>query len=438
MDAHRAVQRVTAAVDQNRDFAIELARELVRIPTVNPKFEIAEGLNCETEAQRVVAGHLADAGMTTEQYDVFPGRPNVYAYRDGGDERSLVLNGHIDVVPVGDLSTWSVDPFDAQVRDGRLYGRGSYDMKAGVAAAVAAAKAIHDSGVELQGRFEVHSVVDEEAGGFGTQDLVGRGRAASAVIACESTQGQVMRCQPGLEWARVTIRGLSAHSATRYNEIYPQYDTRDRARPGVNAAELASRFVTALGQLERDRGRYKTAHPLLPPGITTMNPAAIQVGAGIGPDGLPVTMTNPAITPDVAVIDFSVKYLPTETSSQVRAEVEEYIAYWAAQDTWLREHPPKIEWELHGLHFPAFDTPADSLLVEAIRRQRTALGWETVITGCVGVCDGAFYRPTGEPLIYGPLGSGAHGADEWVDVESIVDAAKVYAAVAVDYCGLIN
>ena len=432
-----AVRRVTAEVERNRDFLVGLARELVGIPTVNPKFQVAQGHNREADAQRVIAGHLADAGMTTERYDVFPDRPNVYGYREGGDERSLVLNGHIDVVPAGDLATWSVDPFGAEIRDGRLYGRGSYDMKAGVAAAVAAAKAIHASGVELEGRFEVHSVVDEEAGGFGTKDLVGRGRTASAVLVCEPTQGQVQTCQPGLEWARVTIRGLSAHSGWRYNEIYPQYDTPDRARPGVNAAELASRFVAALGQLERDRGRYKKAHPLLPPGITTMNPAVVQVGAGIGPDGLPVTMTNPAITPDVGVVDFSVKYLPTETSEQVRAEVEEYITHWAAQDTWLREHPPTVEWELHGLHFPAFDTPADSLVVDAIRRQRTVLGKQTNISGCVGVCDGAFYRPTGAlPLIHGPAGSDAHGPDEWVDVESIVDVAKVYAALAVEYCGV--
>ncbi|WP_028922075.1 M20 family metallopeptidase [Pseudonocardia acaciae] len=437
MDTAAAVEQVVAHLERHRDLPIELTRELVRIPTVNPKFEVAEGRNRETEAQRLVAARLADVGLEVERYEVTPDRPNVYAYRAGSEERSLVINGHIDVVPAGDPDTWSVDPFGAEVRDGRLYGRGGYDMKAGIAAAIAAATAIHECGLELAGRFEVHSVVDEEAGGFGTKDLVARGRTASAVIVGEPTEGHVMPCQPGLEWVRVTIRGRSAHAGWRYNDIYPQRDTPDRTRPGINAAELASRFITAVGQLERDWGTRKPAHPLLPPGITTINPGVVQVGSGIGPDGLPVTMTNPATTPDVAVIDFDLKYLPTETSAEVRAEFERFVASWAAQDSWLREHPPTVRWELGDLHFPAFDTPLDFPLVDTIRRQRAALGRTTEVTGFVAVCDGAFYRPTGAtPLIHGARGAEAHGPDEWVDTESIVDTAKVYAAAAIEYCGL--
>ncbi|WP_037076979.1 ArgE/DapE family deacylase [Pseudonocardia spinosispora] len=437
METAAAVRMVTALLERDREFPIALTRELMRIPTVNPKFETGAGINREADAQRVVAGYLADAGMTVEQYDVVPDRPNVYGFHAGSDERSLVLNGHIDVVPVGDRATWSTDPFGAELRDGRLYGRGGYDMKAGVAAAVATARAIHECGIELDGRLEVHSVVDEEAGGFGTKDLVGRGRTASAVIVGEPTQGQVMPCQPGLEWVRVTIRGLSAHAGWRYNDIYPQRDTSDRTRPGVNAAELAARFLTAVGQLERDWGCRKPAHPLLPPGITTINPGVVQVGSGIGEDGLPVTMTNPATTPDVAVLDFDLKYLPSETSKGIRAEFEEFVAHWAAQDSWLRAHPPQVRWELGDLHFPAFDTPVDFPVIDSIRRQRAELGHTTEVTGFVAVCDGAFYRPTGAvPLIYGALGADAHGPDEWVDVESIVDTAKVYAAAAIEYCGV--
>ncbi|MEV6233176.1 ArgE/DapE family deacylase [Saccharopolyspora shandongensis] len=437
MDTASAVQMVTAQIERDRDFPVELTRELVRIPTVNPKFESAAGLNRETDAQRLVAAHLAAAGLTTEQHEVFPDRPNVRAYRDGSGDRSLVLNGHIDVVPVGDRGTWSVDPFGAEIHGGRLYGRGGYDMKAGIAAAIAAAKAIHDCGIELAGRFEVHSVVDEEAGGFGTKGLLARADAPSAVIVGEPTEEQVMLCQGGLEWVRVTLRGRNAHTGWRYNDLYPQRDSADRTRPGVNAAELAARLITAVGQLERDWGCRKPAHPLLPPGVNTISPSVVQVGAGLGADGLPATMTNPAITPDVAVIDFDLKYLPTETSAQIRAEFEDFVAHWAAQDSWLREHPPVVRWELGDLHFPAFDTSPDFPVVDSIRRQRAALGKTTEITGFVAVCDGAFYRPAGAtPLIYGAQGADAHGPDEWVDVNSIVDTAKVFAAAAIEYCGL--
>lgn len=437
MEGNSAVEKVIHRIEVDRDFVIELARNLIRIPSVNPKFQTEEGANREADLQQVVASHLAAAGMICDSYDVFSERPNVYGYREGTDEQSLIVNGHVDVVPVGDLSAWSVDPFAAEMRDGKIYGRGAYDMKAGVAAAIAAAKALHDCGVELKGRFEIHSVVDEESGGFGTKDLVKRGRLASAAIIAEPTQGQIMASEGGLEWVRVTIRGRNAHAGWRYNDIYPQPPTSDQGEPGVNAAELAARFILAVGQLERDWGHRKPAHPLLPPGINTINPGVVQAGSGLGDDGLPAIMGNPAMTPDVAVVDFDFKFLPTETSQQVRKEFEDFVHHWAMQDTWLREHPPIVEWDLAGLHFPPFDTSVDHPLVETVKRQRVALGKPAEITGFAAVCDGAHYSGAGvAPLIHGPSGGAAHGADEWVNVESIVDTAKVFAATAVDYCGI--
>ena len=436
-EASSAMADVIRRIEEDRDFVVGLSQDLVRIPSVNPKFEVGRGINREADVQHLVASQMKATGMETDSYDVFPERPNVRGYREGTDERSLIINGHVDVVPAGDLSTWSTDPFMAEIRDGKLFGRGGYDMKAGLAAALAAAKALHDCGVELEGRFEIHSVVDEEAGGSGTKEALRRGGLASAAIIAEPTQGQVMTTEPGLEWVRVTIRGRNAHAAWRYNDIYPQRPGPDRMEPGVNAAELMARFILAVAQLERDWGSRKPAHPLLPPGVNTINPGVVQAGAGLDEEGLPAVMHNPAMTPDVAVIDFDLKYLPTETSQQVRKEFEEFVRHWAMQDAWLRAHPPEVQWDLGGLHFPPFDTPADHPVVESVKRQRLALGKPAEITGFVAVCDGAHYRGEGvPPLIHGPLGGAAHGADEWVDVESIVDAAKVFAATAIDYCGV--
>lgn len=437
MEGDSAVEKVIRRIEESREFVIGLAQNLIRIPSVNPKFQVDKGINKEADVQQVVASHLAAVGMVCDSYDVFPERPNVYAYWEGTDERSLIINGHVDVVPVGDLAAWSVDPFAAEIQDGKIYGRGAYDMKAGVAAAVAAAKALHDCGIELKGRFEIHSVVDEESGGFGTKDLVTRGRLASAAIIAEPTQGRIMTSEGGLEWVRVTIRGRNAHAGWRYRDIYPQPSTSDHEESGVNAAELAARFILAVGQLERDWGRRKPAHPLLPPGLNTINPGVVQIGSGLGDNGLPEIMGNPAITPDVAVVDFDFKYLPTEASQQVRKEFEDFVYHWAMQDTWLREHPPIVEWNLAGLHFPPFDTPVDHPLVKVVERRCITLGKPAEITGFVAVCDGAHYAGAGvTPLIHGPTGAAAHGADEWVNMESIVDTAKVFAATAVDYCGI--
>jgi acetylornithine deacetylase len=262
MEGGTAAEKVIRRIEKDREFVVELAQNLVRIPSVNPKFELGEGINREADIQQVVASHLEAAAMTTDSYEVFPQRPNVYGYREGTDEHSLIINGHVDVVPAGDLSAWSVDPFTAEIRDGKIYGRGAYDMKAGVAAAIAAAKALHNCDIELKGRFEIHSVVDEESGGFGTKDLVKRGRLASAAIIAEPTQGQIMVSEGGLEWVRVTIRGRNAHAGWRYNDIYPQPSTSDHGGSGVNAAELAARFILAVGQLERDWGPPEARSPV--------------------------------------------------------------------------------------------------------------------------------------------------------------------------------
>jgi acetylornithine deacetylase len=436
MSHESAVQEVVESIERHRDRVIDTVRELVRIPTVNPKFETGSDINREPEAQRFVTELLQSAGMVTTDHEPMPGRPNVIGTLDGGDGRSLAFNGHIDVVPTGDRTDWETDPFGADIRDGRMYGRGTYDMKAGLGAAIAAAQAIHDCGISLAGRLQVHSVVDEEAGGFGTRALLQRGSTASAVIVAEPTQNEIMVCQPGLEWVRVTIRGRSAHAGWRYNDIYPQPHTPDRMRPGVNAAELVTRFITAVGHLERAWSQRKY-HPLLPAGITTISPSVVHVGAGLGEDGLPVTVTNPAITPDVAVVDFDLKYLPNEEPKNVRRAFEDFVHHWSQQDPWTAEHPAAVQWELAGLTFPPFDTAPDHPLVASIAKHSAALGMHTPITGFPAVCDGAFYRDHGAtPIIFGPIGADAHGPNEWVAIDSLINVAKVMAATAIEYCGL--
>ncbi|WP_260855636.1 M20 family metallopeptidase [Mesorhizobium amorphae] len=176
---------VWSRIDADRDYVVNLARDLVRIPSVNPKFQVEQGINREADVQLLLDGHLKDLGFETRGWDVFPGRPNLIGEWDGSDDRSLILCGHIDVVPVGDASRWARDPFGGEIAEGKLWGRGAVDMKAGVAACVAAARAVKQAGIKLEGRLAIHSVVDEEAGGFGAMDLVKREKrlARRAIIA---------------------------------------------------------------------------------------------------------------------------------------------------------------------------------------------------------------------------------------------------------------
>ncbi|TIU46783.1 MAG: ArgE/DapE family deacylase [Mesorhizobium sp.] len=435
-DIQTIIDAAQAEIEADRDWLIGLVRDMVRIPSVNPKFEANPAINREADVQALLEPILKHDGFKTEQWDALPGRPNLVGEWAGSEDRSLILCGHIDVVPVGEMKDWSVDPFGGEITDGRLYGRGAVDMKGGVAACVAAAHAIRKAGITLQGRLAIHSVVDEEAGGFGAMDAVKKGKLAKAVLVAEPTWGDVLPVEGGLEWARVTIRGRNAHSALRYNEIYPQRHDKGRLKPGVNAIEIAARFIAAVRQYELDRTRAKS-HPLLPVGMNTINIGVMHGGTGLGEHGLPTVMTNPAIIPDVAVLDLDMKFLPDENSSEYRRDFEKFVHHFAEADAWLRDNPPVIQWELGGLHFPPMNTPVDHPLVTSLMKRKAAIGKTPKASGFVAVCDAAHYAGAGvDGVIFGPSGDGFHGANEYVEVESVVETAKVIAASVIDWCGV--
>lgn len=430
------IANVQAAIERDRDWVVGLTRDMVRIPSVNPKFEPNPEINREAAVQALLEPILKDQSFATEQWDALPGRPNLVGEWAGSEDRSLILCGHIDVVPVGAAKDWSVDPFGGEIVDGRLYGRGAIDMKSGVAACIAAARAIRNAGITLDGRLAIHSVVDEESGGFGAMDAVKRGKLAKAVLVAEPTWGDVLPAEGGLEWVRVTIRGRTAHAGWRYNEIYPQTHEAGRLEPGVNAIELASRFLTALRHYELDRARARS-HPLVPLGVNTINPGVIHGGAGLGANGLPNIMTNPAIIPDVAVIDLDMKFLPNESAAEIRRDFEAFVHHFAQTDAWMRANPPTIQWELGGLHFPPMNTPVDHPLVTSLVARKGAIGRRPAVKGFVAVCDAAHYAGAGaDGVIFGASGDGFHGVDEYVDVESLVETTKVIAATIIDWCGI--
>lgn len=430
------VSTVQDFIEKDRDFIIDLTRDMVRIPSVNPKFELGDGLNREGDVQALLEPILQEEGFATEQFDALPGRPNLIGEKPGSEERSLILCGHIDVVPTGSLKDWTVDPFGGEIRDGRLYGRGSIDMKGGVAACVAAMRALNRCGVTLDGRLAFHSVVDEEAGGGGAIANVKAGRLANSILVAEPSWGDVLPAEGGLEWARVTIRGRNGHSAFRYNEIYPQPDEPGRLLPAVNAIEIAARFIEAIRQFERDITRA-SSHPLLPAGMNTINIGVMWGGTGLGPNGVPTVMTNPAIIPDVAVLDLDMKFLPHQSSAEYRRAFEAFVDHFCQMDAWLRENPISIAWELGGLHFPPMNTAPGHPLVASLMRRKAEIGKAPAMKGFIAVCDAAHYAGAGvDGVIFGPSGDGFHSTDEYVDIASLVESTKVIAASVIDFCGV--
>jgi acetylornithine deacetylase/succinyl-diaminopimelate desuccinylase family protein len=430
-------RKLTDVVKADADFGVDLAQRLVRIPTVNPKFEVGDDLNQEARLQNELQGVLQSLDFATEQSTPasLPGRPNLVGTWAGAQGRSLVLGGHIDVVPVGEAGKWTVAPFGGEIRSGRLYGRGALDMKGGLAAQVLACHAIRKVGIELEGALAIHAVVDEEAGGFGAIDLVNRTKASKAAIISEPTWGVINPCEGGLEWARVIIRGRNAHSATRYNSIYPQVHSANRLLPGVNALDYGALFLTALREFERDICINKF-HPAMPPGMNTINAGVMVAGSGIGPDGRPTNLGNPAIIPDTCTIDLDIKFLPQESKETIRKEFEDFVFHFCQQYKWLQSNPIEIRWELAGLHFTPVNLPFDHPLVASLARSREQLGLETQIAGFIAVTDAAHYARAGtDCVIYGPAGDGFHGYDEYIEIDSLTAVAQVLACTVVDWCG---
>ena len=414
-----------------------LTQEMVAFKSINPRFMAEPETSEESQIQDFLESRLQTLGLPLTRWEKEPGRPNLVALLPGsGGGKSLAFNGHIDVVPIGDLDGWDYDPWGSDIDSGKLYGRGAVDMKAGVAAFIAATEAITACDIALQGDLQLHIVVDEEAGGFaGSRDVIARGYRSDGVIVAEPTSGRVEAAEGGLSWLRVTIRGRAAHAGWRFAQIYPQAAADAPNADGVNAIEKAVKFLQALREFEREWA-HSRHHPLMPPGITTINPGVILGGVGLDEAGRPRVTSNPAMIPDVCTIDFDFKYLPTETFEGVRAEFEAFVSAFALTDPWLRDNPPALQWHLSNIDFPPFSTPSDHPLVDAVRGAQKALGIETVLAGKRAVTDAAFYAGAGiTPIILGPAGANLHGDNEYVELDSLIETAKVFAGVILRWCG---
>jgi acetylornithine deacetylase/succinyl-diaminopimelate desuccinylase family protein len=429
------VERLRRGAHDLEGATIGFLQQLIRIPTENPKLALIEA-GAEADCQDIIERRLRALGASVDRWDVYPGRPDVvgtFAGRGGGAARSLILNGHIDVVPGGDPAAWSHPPFAAEIADGKVWGRGAVDMKGGIAAMLAAVEAIQLAGIQLQGDLLIESVVDEETGGPGTAQTVEHGHRADAAIVVEPTNLVIQPVEGGLEWLRVVIRGQAGHSAYRFRTVHA-----GGQGTAVNAIEKAAKLLAAIQELEREWGNRKQ-HPLLPAGITTINPGVILGGTGGGYDGVPNVLTAVSTFPDYCALELSLKYLPSERTEDVRAAFEEYIARVAAADPWLREHPPEIEWGIRGVSFPPAETPPDHPLLRVLERTvELATGRPARQEGMVAVTDLAWLAGAGIPgAIFGPGAIGnAHREDEQIAIADVTEGVFVLALAICGWCGV--
>lgn len=431
-------KEVVNALDRMEGQIAGMVSELVAIPSVNPNYPgcvYEDHLGGETAANKALAEFYRDSGLDVSWVERVEGRANLVGRLpgSGGDKaKSLVVCGHIDVVPPGDLDDWKTgEPFVPTVLDGKIYGRGTSDMKGGLVAAVLGVAALREAGVQLRGDLTLQSVVGEETGDHdvGVQAVIDEGFVGDAAIVAESTNHVVAPISGGLLWMTLRIRGKAGHNNLRGELIHAGGRGEDA---GVNALEKGVYLVGMIQELERQWGQTK-GHPFFKPGWFSLLPG-VMVAA---PKGIMV----PFMISTYCNIDYSILYPPNESSESIQREIEDFILQASKLDPWLNKNPPEIEWRLD---WPPFQTdPGHPIVVATADAYRLAAGTAANgaparVTGYGAVCDASFFSAAGIPTVVygGGPPQGGHKADEFTEIRRVLLAAKTYALTAMEWCGV--
>ena len=415
--ATAARDRLWRAIDERTDELIGTVAELVRRPSL---------LGQEAVAQAYVAGHLGGSGMRVETYDLddsvlslpnagnsgvpFSGRPNVHGYRPGrGGGRSLILNGHIDVVSPEPVAAWTHDPWGAEIVDGKMFGRGAHDMKSGVAITLFIARLLNDLQVPLAGDLMIHSVIEEECTGNGALAASQRDTADACLVTEPHFTGYT-KAHPGVIWFRITVPGVSAHAGWAWR--------------GVNAIVKAVPVIQAMAKLNDDLNLQ--LHPLW---AGMHHPINLNVGVIEGGDW-------PSTVPGSCEIRCRTSFFPGTTVEEMQAKISAAVTEAIQEDEWLREHPPVITYE--GFRTNGVILGDDEPMIGVLERAyRSVIDAEFTAEIGTAVTDQRYYSFAGTPATcFGSAGGNGHAADEWLDLDSLPKAAKVVGAFVLDWCGV--
>jgi acetylornithine deacetylase len=413
-------QKILDKIDASRDHAIKFLQDMVAIPSVTGD---------EAAIQKHMFDYLTQVGLEVDMWETdweelkkhpgyrpvargYEGRPNIVATLKGtGGGRSLMLNGHTDVIPVGNGEGWSDNPWSASIKNGRIYGRGSCDMKSGVASHVLAVQYLKELGLTPKGDVLINIVIDEEVSGHGTLDTIIRGYTADAGISGETSDLGVQPACIGRIWFEIEVQGKPAGIQKRYE--------------GISGIALGNKVAQAVQELE-DHRVATIRHPLYPNPLDSLPCIIGSFQAGNYPSAFPAT----------ALLKGSIGTVPGEDHEGVKQSLVKKIAEAAAKDPWMKDHPPVVRFV--GYDAEASEIPRDHAIVDTVCRTYTEVtGKPPVISGRQGAADTRFLNsyantPT---VIFGP-GSTAvmHADDEYVSVDDYLTSIKVMALSIYDWC----
>ena len=417
-----ARQKILDKVDASKDHAIKFLQAMVAIPSVTGD---------EAAIQKHMSSYLKKIGLDVDMWETdweelkkhpgyrpvargYENRPNIVATLKGtGGGRSLLLNGHTDVIPVGNGEGWSDNPWSASIKNGRIYGRGSCDMKSGVASHVLAVQYLKELGLTPKGDVMINVVIDEEVSGHGTLDTVIRGYKADAGISGETSDLFVQPACIGRIWFEIEVQGKPAGIQKRYE--------------GISGIALGNKIVEAVQELEDERVAT-IRHPLYPNPLDSLPCIIGSFEAGNYPSAFPAT----------ARLRGSIGTVPGEDHEGVKQSLVKKIAETAAKDPWMKDHPPVVRFV--GYDAEASEIPQNHAIVEIVCRTYAEVsGKKPTISGRQGAADTRFLNSYGKTptVIFGP-GSTAimHANDEYVSIDDYLTAIKVMALSIHDWCNL--
>jgi len=407
-------ERVLSAVSEFTTDLIHLTKEFVNVPTVNPPgehyVEMAELIGKRLEDLGFIVDLVNVPESKLREFGLELPRVNVIGRLEGvGGGPTLVFNGHYDVVPPG--TGWISDPFKAVEKEGKIYGRGASDMKAAFAAMMVAVKAIKKVGLKLKGDLIFTATPDEETGGHaGAEYIVKNGlvRGNACIVGEPTEPDKVCVAHKGVLWLELTTYGKSAHASMPHM--------------GINAVEKMAKVITSFEKLKTQLFKRKTKAPM----PEEVRSPTIMVG-GVIQGGVKIN-----VVPDKCTVTIDRRLIPEESFDQAEKEILDLINDLMREDPELR-----VEVRVLERAMPAY-TPVEERIVQVLTQSiRSVYGREPVISGLAGFTDMRFFNQIMPSVLYGPGSmTQAHVANEFVTVDNLINAAKVYALTLMEYLGV--
>lgn len=414
-----------AAVDAGFDAQVALLADLVKIPSQRGGESQAQAFMADVYRHR---GYDVDSWkIDVDEIRALPGfSPVAVSYDNAinvvgthrshsGTGRSLIMNGHIDVVPVGPANRWTRDPYGAEIVDGWMYGRGAGDMKAGLLACVAAMDALGRIGFQPAADVFLQSVVEEECTGNGALACLARGYRADAAFIPEPLEPKLLRAQVGPIWFQVQVEGDPQHASAAFSG------------GGANAIEKAMYLIECLKTLETRWNDRKVHHKHF---CDHPHPIRFNLGKIAGGDW-------PSSVPAWCNFDMRVAVYPGQRLADTRAEIEAFIAEAAAGDDFLRDHPPRVIY--HGFMADGYALENAEDVESVLRLAHESVFREPLLEHATSAATDArffgLYADT-PAIVYGPRCRMPHGYDEAVDLASLKQVTKTLALFIAGWCGL--